>query len=150
MIAGRRVSEFLRRWSQALGRWSCLAIMAMWLGLTPAIATERTITRDELRTGIDGYWIGQLAGDFVGFPFENIYQEEPLPVLADRYYTYKDAMQQGLKVNTDDRRGYMSILADALGGAWSDDDSDIEFVYLHGVELYGLEFDYSQDAGSVC
>jgi hypothetical protein len=35
-------------------------------------------------------------------------------------------------------------MADALGGAWSDDDTDIEFVTLHAVEKYGLDINYNE------
>lgn len=111
---------------------------------TPAVAGERQISREQLRAAIEGYWIGQLAGNYVGFPFENLYQEEPIPVLIDRYYTYKDA-DLGLMMNLDDRRAFVPILADALGGAWSDDDSDFEFVYLHAVEKHGrVELTYEE------
>lgn len=111
-----------------------------------ADAGERLLSADRLREAVEGYWIGQLAGNYIGFPFENLYQEEPIPVLVERYYTWQDAEREGLKMNVNDRRAFLPILADALGGAWSDDDSDIEFVYLHAVEEHGLDLSYAEAA----
>lgn len=121
---------------------ACLAVLT---AMVPVHAqTTREITDARLREAIEGYWIGQLAGNYLGLPFENLYKDEPMPILVDRYYTFKDAEPLGLMMNLDDRRAYLPILADALGGAWSDDDSDIEFVYLHTVEQHGLEPTYEQ------
>lgn len=121
---------------------ACLAVLATALPLEAQTPRELTDTR--LRDAIEGYWIGQLAGNYLGLPFENLYTAEPMPILVDRYYTFKDAEPLKLMMNLDDRRAYLPILADALGGAWSDDDSDIEFVYLHTVEQHGLELTYEQ------
>lgn len=104
----------------------------------------QSIDSETLTDKIHGYWIGQLAGNYVGFPFENLYTEEPIPVLIDRYYTFKDADSLSLKMNLEDRRAYTNIMADAMGGAWSDDDTDIEFVTLHAVEKYGLDLNYQE------
>ncbi len=104
----------------------------------------KRISETDLKDKIHGYWIGQLTGNYIGFPFENLYDEEPIPVFIDRYYTFKDAEALGLKMNLDDRRSYTPILADALGGAWSDDDTDIEFATLHAVEEYGLDITYPE------
>ncbi|MFW5831200.1 MAG: ADP-ribosylglycohydrolase family protein [Prolixibacteraceae bacterium] len=106
----------------------------------------RTITKEELTGKIAGYWIGQLAGNYIGFPFENLYTETPVPVFVDRYFDYRDADSLGLKMNLNDRRGYVRIMAHAMGGAWSDDDTDIEFVMLHGLEKYGLDINYDEVA----
>lgn len=35
--------------------------------------TERQLTDARLREAIEGYWIGQLAGNYLGLPFENLY-----------------------------------------------------------------------------
>ncbi|MFW6289985.1 MAG: ADP-ribosylglycohydrolase family protein, partial [Mariniphaga sp.] len=106
----------------------------------------RTITKEELTGKIAGYWIGQLAGNYIGFPFENLYTETPVPVFVNRYFDYRDADSLGLKMNLNDRRGYVRIMAHAMGGAWSDDDTDIEFVMLHGLEKYGLDINYEEVA----
>jgi hypothetical protein len=101
------------------------------------------ISQKDLHNKIHGFWIGQIVGNYVGFPFENLYTDEPLPVLIDRYYDYRDA-GSGLRMNLDDRRAYIHIMADAMGGAWSDDDTDVELVTLHAVEKHGLELNYEQ------
>ena len=125
----------------------CLVLVPLMM-TSAAVGAERVLSQAELRRAVEGYWIGQLAGNYVGLPFENLYLEEPLPMLVDRYYTFQDAKPLGLKMNLDDRRAYLPILADALGGAWSDDDSDIEFVYLHAVEQQGLDLTYEQLAAA--
>lgn len=103
-----------------------------------------TIEQEELRDKIEAYWLGQLVGNYMGFPFENIYREEPIPILIDRYFTIKDLESYDLNMNKDDRRAYPHIMAEAMGGAWSDDDTDIEFVTLHAVEKYGLDITYPE------
>lgn len=105
---------------------------------------RKTIEKEELRNKIEAYWLGQLVGNYMGFPFENCYNDEPMPILVDRYFTVKDLATHDLIMNKDDRRAYNHIMADALGGAWSDDDTDIEFVTLHAVEKYGLDINYQE------
>jgi len=109
---------------------------------TAATAQERfTLSAETLRDKIEGYWVGQLVGNFMGFPFEWMYREEPAPRFIDRYYNMN--VTTDLRINTD-RRGHVNILGEALGGAWSDDDTDIEFVTLHAVEKYGLDITYPE------
>ncbi|NNK29527.1 MAG: ADP-ribosylglycohydrolase family protein, partial [Flavobacteriaceae bacterium] len=102
----------------------------------------REISREELRSKIEGYWLGQLVGNYMGFPFEFVFSDEPAPVFIDRYYNATDSAD--IRMNKTDRRGNVNIFADALGGAWSDDDSDIEFVTLHTVEANGLDLNYQE------
>ncbi len=121
---------------------SCLLFL---FGLLPAIllAQElRTLSKKELRSKIEGYWLGQLVGNYMGFPFEFVYSETPAPVFIDRYYNVTDSA--GIRMNHTDRRGNVNIFADALGGAWTDDDTDIEFVTLHAVEAHGLDLNYQE------
>lgn len=103
---------------------------------------QKKISQDDLREKISGYWIGQLAGNFMGFPFENCYIEEPIPILIDRYYQFDD--DNSLIINRNDMRGYCAIVTSWIEGAFSDDDTDIEFVTLHAVEKYGLDINYSE------
>jgi len=109
-----------------------------------ATAEERVISHDELMDKMSGFWIGQLLGNYIGFPFENNYVEEPIPVLVDRIYTADYDGSPGLKINSKDRRGFIPLMAQTLGGAFSDDDTDIEFVTLHAVEKYGLDITYPE------
>ncbi len=102
----------------------------------------KKISRDELRDKISGYWIGQCVGNYLGFPFEGTYLEEPVPVFVDRYYNFDD--DTTLAINRNDLRGYCLITTNWLEGAFSDDDTDIEFVTLHAVEKYGLDISYPE------
>lgn len=101
-----------------------------------------TISQSQLKDKIKGYWLGQLVGNYMGFPFEFVYTDEPIPVFIDRYYTGFDSTE--LRMNSNDHRGYVNILGSALEGAWTDDDTDIEFVTLHAVEQYGLDITYPE------
>ena len=105
-------------------------------------AEQREISQDELLRKMSGFWIGQLVGNYMGFPFENCYVNEPIGFLVDRYYTYKD--DQSIVLNRDDHRSFVPIVASAVEGAFSDDDTDIELVTLHAVEKYGLDINYTQ------
>ena len=106
------------------------------------LAGERSITRDELLDKLSGFWIGQLVGNYMGFPFENVYVQEPCPFLVDRYYTWQD--DASIRMNRTDLRGFVPIFAAAFEGAFSDDDTDIELVTLHAVERYGLDINYDE------
>jgi ADP-ribosylglycohydrolase len=120
----------------------------LWEYSTPSSSRQyRVLSKADLTDKINGYWIGQLAGNYVGFPFENLYSDNPIPVFIDRYFNFRDADSLGLKMNTGDRRAYVDIIADTMGGAWSDDDTDIEFVTLHAIEKYGLDLYYEEMAG---
>ena len=119
------------------------AIVLMVLATATNVeAKERTITHEELMDKISGYWIGQLLGNYMGFPFENNWVDEPVPVFVDRIYTYKD--DKSLRIADYNRKGFIPIMCDSVHGAWSDDDTDIEFVTLHAVEKYGLDITYPE------
>jgi ADP-ribosylglycohydrolase len=121
-----------------------LLLLVVVAATLPLQAEERVITHDALVDKISGFWIGQLLGNYIGFPFENNYVEEPIPVLVDRVYTADYDGDPELTINREDRRGYIPILAAAMRGAFSDDDTDIEFVTLHAVEKYGLDLTYPE------
>ena len=107
-------------------------------------AGERIISKAELTDRVLGFWNGQLLGNYIGFPFENLYSEKAIPILVERLYTADYDGDIPLKINGTDRRGHVPILARSLGGAFSDDDTDIEFVTLHAVEKYGLDITYPE------
>lgn len=131
---------------QRVKHWTASLALAMLAatGADGLQAKERTISHDELIDKLSGFWIGQLLGNYMGFPFENLYVDEPVPVLVDRVYTADYDGDPALKINSKDRRGYVPILANALRGAFSDDDTDIEFITLHAVEKYGLDLTYPE------
>ena len=126
--------------------WMIMAAFAVSsLAMAPNLrAEERAISHEELMDKLSGFWIGQLLGNYFGFPFENKYVDEPVPVLVDYVYTADYDGDLPLKINNKDRRGYVPIMVNALRGAFSDDDTDIEFVTLHAVEKYGLDITYPE------
>lgn len=96
--------------------------------LPPALqAQQKRISMDELRDKIAGAWIGQMVGNIYGLPFENKFVETPGNE-ADFPY------------------GYSKNLAKLAqyGGAFSDDDTDIEYLYLTLMEKFGPEPTYAQ------
>ncbi len=101
-----------------------------------------TVPVEEFRKSVEGFWLGQLVGNYMGFPFENRYVEEPVPELIDRYVTVEN--RGDLNINDRDLRGYIHAFAQGTEGAFSDDDTDIEFVTLHAVEKYGLDITYEE------
>lgn len=119
-----------------------MVVVVLLVCLSSTLAVERTLSRDELIEKISGFWIGQLVGNYMGFPFENVYEKEPCPFLVDRYYTWQD--DRRIRMNREDLRGFVPIFAAAFEGAFSDDDTDIEFVTLHAVEKYGLDINYDE------
>ncbi len=136
----------MKRTSRCINTGIITAALALSSLAVPAglQAKERVISHDELMDKLSGFWIGQLLGNYIGFPFENNYVEEPIPILIDHVYTADYDGDPELKINRKDRRGHIPVIAHALKGAFSDDDTDIEFVTLHAVEKYGLDITYPE------
>lgn len=110
-----------------------LAIVLMLVVVSVVEAQDsrtREITRSELENKIAGYWLGQLTGNYFGFPFELLYIEEPVPVDVNKFYTQRN--NGDLRINTD-WRGNMDHEVRDRHGAPSDDDYDLEFLTLHAV-----------------
>jgi ADP-ribosylglycohydrolase len=124
------------------GKLFVSVIICLLIALPGVSQTQRIISQDDLRDKISGYWIGQCVGNYMGFPFEGTYLEEPVPVFVDRYYQFDD--DTSLAINRNDLRGYCPIVTNWLEGAFSDDDTDIEFVTLHAVEKYGIDINYEE------
>lgn len=137
------MGQFIRRMSYPNVLKPLITILVC-LCIISSASYGQTIEKEELKDKIEAYWLGQLVGNYIGFPFENTYTKDPIPILIDRYYTVNDPEVADLQMNRNDRRGYGDIMADAMGGAWSDDDTDIEFVTLHAVEKYGLDLNYAE------
>jgi len=102
----------------------------------------RYISKVDLRDKLEGFWIGQLVGNFMGLPFEFIYYNDPMPLLPDKYYDLNAARAAGLMCNTDGR-GWIPQYLNKIQGAYTDDDTDIEFVTLHTVEQPGIGLNVS-------
>ncbi len=81
------------------------------------------ISQAELRDRIAAFWYGQLVDNFMGYSFEGQHKDTPVPVLADRYYDYRDADE--VKIVGKDIRGAIRHVTGYYGGAVSDDDTDI-------------------------
>ncbi|MHC5075317.1 MAG: ADP-ribosylglycohydrolase family protein, partial [Planctomycetota bacterium] len=122
--------------------WFLGVVFLIMVSSQLCMAAERSISREELLDKVSGFWVGQLVGNYMGLPFENNYEEEPVPILVDRYYTFED--DEELELNRRDWRGYIHIFMDAVEGAFGDDDTDIEFTTLHAVEKYGLDITYPE------
>ena len=129
-----------------IAHWGLTVVMALsfFTFRSNLQAKERVISHDELMDKLSGFWIGQILGNYIGFPFENNYVEEPIPILVDQVYTADYDGDPELDIHTTDRRGHIPTLVDAVRGAFSDDDTDIEFVTLHAVEKYGLDITHSE------
>eukprot|EP00933_Yihiella_yeosuensis_P024647 TRINITY_DN19112_c0_g1_i1.p1 TRINITY_DN19112_c0_g1~~TRINITY_DN19112_c0_g1_i1.p1 ORF type:complete len:438 (-),score=58.34 TRINITY_DN19112_c0_g1_i1:498-1811(-) len=130
-----------------------LASVLLYLGLQHGAFAEPllrssgrflTISSKSLHDKLEGFWVGQLVGNFMGLPFEFVYINESMPLLPDRYYDNKTASDAGLRCNSQDARGFIPKRFNELQGSYTDDDTDIEFVTLHAVNEYGLGINYSQ------
>jgi len=103
------------------------------LGLTAIFAISsafaqktKTIKVSELKDKIEGAWIGQMIGNIYGLPHENKYIAEPG---AEKWpYGYTKNIEKLQKYN----------------GAFSDDDTDVEYMYLLQMQKFGPEPSYSQ------
>jgi len=83
------------------------------------------ISVEEYHQKVYGSWIGQIIGNIYGLPHENAYINEPGPDNFPIGYLDLSRMQ---KVN----------------GAFSDDDTDLEYMYLLQMEKHGPEPTYEQ------
>jgi hypothetical protein len=80
----------------------------------------------ELRDKIAAEWIGQMIGNMYGLPHENKYVAEP--GLEKWPYGYSKSLDKLKKYE----------------GAFSDDDTDVEYMYLLQLEKFGSEPSYTQ------
>ncbi|MCE5332539.1 MAG: ADP-ribosylglycohydrolase family protein [Bacteroidales bacterium] len=105
---------------------STILFLAM-IPLFVCAQNTKTISKEELHDKIAGAWLGQMIGNFYGLPFENKFIDQP----GD-----DDKWPYGYTKNLDK-------LA-RTGGAFSDDDTDFEYIYLLQMEKYGCEPTYAQ------
>lgn len=89
--------------------------------------STKRISVEELHDKIAGAWIGQMIGNIYGLPFENKFIENP--GIEDKWpYGYTKNLDKLAKTD----------------GAFSDDDTDFEYIYLLQMEKYGCEPSYAQ------
>jgi hypothetical protein len=81
---------------------------------------------NELRDKIAAAWIGQMIGNMYGLPHENKYVASP--GLEKWPYGYSKSLDKLKKYE----------------GAFSDDDTDVEYMYLLQMEKFGVEPSYEQ------
>lgn len=86
----------------------------------------KVISEKDLEDKIYASWLGQIIGNIYGLPHENAYIDEPGP--ENFPYGY------GRNLNTLRR----------MGGGYSDDDTDFEYMYLLQMEKHGVEPTYEQ------
>lgn len=84
------------------------------------------ISVDEYQEKVYASWLGQIIGNIYGLPHENAYIDEPGP---DKFpYGYPDWQLNYMK---------------EVDGAFSDDDTDFEYIYLMTMEDKGVEPTYA-------
>jgi len=99
--------------------------LASALSIT-AIAKEMTISTAEYHDKVAGAWLGQMVGNFYGLSYEFKFIDQPGPNKFP--YGFGASLQR----------------LDELNGAFSDDDTDIEYMYLLQMEAHGVEPTYQQ------
>ena len=72
------------------------------------------ITRTQLKDKIAGAWLGQMVGNIYGLEYENKFVEEP----GEGPFVFNKAITK----------------MTAVDGAFSDDDTDVEYLYLMMME----------------
>ncbi len=100
------------------------AIIASLALLASCSEGAMEISREELKDKIAGAWLGQMVGNIYGLEYENKFIE----AAGEPPFVFNKAM------------GKMS----AVDGAFSDDDTDVEYLYLLMMEKYGVDPSYAQ------
>jgi len=97
-------------------------LIAHVCGPAPAEGAElKKISVKEYREKVYASWLAQCVGNIYGLPHENAYIDEPGPETFPYGYTGSaERLRQ-------------------TGGVFSDDDTDIEYMYLLAMEKYGPE-----------
>ena len=114
-----------------LSGWGCLCC-ALTLALDPAMGLAADspgasrIGIDEYREKVYASWLGQIVGNIYGLNYEFRFIDEPGP----------DSFPYGFGVSLEQ--------VDEVDGAFSDDDTDFEYMYLLQMERHGIEPTYEQ------
>ncbi|MBP5333772.1 MAG: ADP-ribosylglycohydrolase family protein [Bacteroidales bacterium] len=94
------------------------------LALASCAQKPLEITRTQLKDKIAGAWLGQMVGNIYGLEYENKFVDEP----GEGPFVFNKAITK----------------MTAVDGAFSDDDTDVEYLYLMMMEKYGLDITYAQ------
>ena len=86
------------------------------------------ISKSEYYNKVYASWLGQIIGNIYGLPHECQYVDEPRPENFGKMSYEKNQLQLMKEVN----------------GSFSDDDTDIEYMYLLQMEKHGIEPSYYQ------
>ena len=100
-------------------------ILLPFYGMTVSPGTYKIAVK-EYQDKVYAAWLGQCIGNFVGLPHENQHIQD----------AGSDSFPLGYT-------GSISRMKE-VNGAFSDDDTDIEYMYLLAMEKYGTEPSYSQ------
>ncbi len=104
-----------------------LAVALSGVNQTDAYAFQvKRIKVSELRDKIEANWIGQMIGNIYGLPHEGKYVNAP----------GAESWPYGYTKNLDKLKQY--------NGAFSDDDTDVEYMYLLQMQKFGPEPTYAQ------
>lgn len=101
------------------------AILLCLFVLTACSPRYVEISRLELSDRIAGAWLGQMVGNIYGLEYENDFIDEPGP---GGPYSFEKSIRK----------------MQAVDGAFSDDDTDVEYLYLMMMEKYGVVPTYAQ------
>jgi hypothetical protein len=108
-----------------------LALLTPFSGRAdPAPGAPLRLAVEDYRERVYAAWLGQVIGNIYGLSYEFRFIDEAGP---DRFpYGYGEALER----------------ARAVDGAFSDDDTDIEYMYLLQMERHGIEPTYAQLAAA--
>ena len=106
--------------SKTSSAWAFVCVLLSW-GYEYMQTGHKRISVEEYRDKVYGSWLGQGIGNVYGLPHENDYIDEPGPETFPYGY------------------GQNSERLKQTNGVFSDDDTDIEYMYLLSMEKYGPE-----------
>ena len=114
-------------------RFSFLFPALLAAAIPTAAATESQPSRIAVRDyqeRVYASWLGQIVGNIYGLSYEFRYIDEPGPDVFP--YGFGESLQR----------------VEVVDGAFSDDDTDIEYMYLLQMERHGIEPSYRQLAAA--
>ncbi|MBO7604475.1 MAG: ADP-ribosylglycohydrolase family protein [Bacteroidales bacterium] len=101
-----------------------LSIALLVMSMASCAQKPLEITRTQLKDKIAGAWLGQMVGNIYGLEYENKFVDEP----GEGPFVFNKAIRKMTDVD----------------GAFSDDDTDVEYLYLLMMEKNGVDPTYAQ------